>query len=152
MIKQVHGVRWSLVLLALCVALSSGAYAMQTPTPDNCEALVHSGTGHTTIVSAVWVDEAALVPAHCLVEGFVETGNPAVGLNHVNFRAWLPLPWNGKFHMQGGGGFAGVLPDTSDALLRNYADIGTDTGHQAGVIDASWAQDNPTAVIDFGYR
>ncbi len=152
MIKQVHGVRWSLALLALCLALSSGAYAMKTPTPDNCEALVQSGTGHTTIVSTVWVDEAAPVPAHCLVEGFVETGNPAVGLNHVNFRAWLPLPWNGKFHMQGGGGYAGVLPDTSDALLRNYADIGTDTGHQAGVIDASWAQDNPTAVIDFGYR
>lgn len=149
----VSKLRWTAIPLAgvLCAALQAGANAKNSTTAD-CQSLVDSGTGHTTIVSAVWVDEAAPVPAHCLVEGFVETGNPAVGLNHVNFRAWLPVPWNGKFHMQGGGGFAGNLPFSSAALLRNYVDIGTDTGHQAGGLDASWAQDNPTAVIDFGYR
>ncbi len=146
----------ALLTLGLIVAAPAEGGAKQPPSPADCGALTADfakiGKNKTTVGSAIWMPEAAPTPAHCLVEGFVTTGNKKQGFNQVNFRAWLPVPWNGKFHMQGGGGFVGNLPAASAALLRGYADIGTDTGHQASGIDASWAQDSPTKVIDFGYR
>ncbi len=107
-----------------------------------------------TVRSAVWVAATGASPGHCLVEGFVPTGNSRQGFNEVNFRLGLPETWNGKYFMVGGGGFAGSLPNVGATrqLASGYATIGTDTGHQGSGIDASWAQDNPTAVIDFGYR
>lgn len=125
-----------------------------SPTEADCPPLVGNLGARAMVDSAEWISEDPPTPAHCLVLGHVTTGNASLGFNEVNFKAWLPAPWNGKYHMQGGGGFVSPV-DTrgpTQALDRGYAQIYTDTGHQANGLDASWAQDNPTAVVDFGYR
>ena len=54
--------------------------------------------------------------------------------------------------MGGGGGFVGVSTTRRRASVNDgYATVGTDTGHQGGVTDASWALDNEERRINFGY-
>ena len=90
------------------------------------------------------------VPAFCRVEGVIE---PA-----VRFEVWLPMDgWNGKFHVSGNGGMAGVISygGMASALNRGYAAASTDTGHVrpgTGGFDASWAIGRPDLVADFGHR
>ena len=62
--------------------------------------------------------------------------------------------WDGRFHGQGNGGFAGEIDyrGMAIALSHGSATAGTDTGHSASGIDASWALGHPEKVIDFGYR
>ena len=157
--------------LGLCTGLAVEVQA-QPPMQADCEALTAPGgletadgqqgrdtakakQIHPTITSATWVAADDSLPAHCVVIGFVTTGDMKQGFNEVNFEAQLPVPWNGKLFMGGNGGFAGSIQGRSslnNALGRGYATVATDTGHQGSEIDASWAQDNPTKVIDFGYR
>src|ERR1700716_3852135 len=56
----------------------------------------------TTIVAVSSVAATPTVPAFCGVEGVGSTPG-----NTVNFRLWLPAPWNGKLLVVGNGGFAG---------------------------------------------
>ena len=76
----------------------------------------------------------------------------------VNFEVWLPIDgWNGKFHVSGNGGMAGIVSyeAMATALGRGYAAASTDTGHVrpgAGGFDASWAIGHPELVTDFGHR
>ena len=111
----------------------------------------------TTIRSAVVVpagaftppgmDAAATLPAFCRVVGVTR---PA-----VTFEVWLPLDdWNGKFHVSGNGGMAGVISygAMAGALRRGYAAASTDTGHVrpgTGGFDASWALGRPDLIEDF---
>jgi feruloyl esterase len=93
-------------------------------------------------------------PAHCRVRGTIDT--------EIHFELLLPLEdaWNGRYVMGGGGGFVGSvqnsaqsnLAGTQTALALGYATSGTDTGHQAGGVDASWALDRPDREINFGHR
>ena len=90
--------------------------------------------------------EAAPVP-HCKVEGTIG--------RETNFELLLPQKWNGKFVMGGGGGFVGLVIDTSLAfgsLQAGYATVGTDTGHQGHPLDASWALNNPERLVNFGHK
>lgn len=90
------------------------------------------------------------VPALCRVAGVTE---PAVA-----FEVWLPLgDWNGKFHVSGNGGMAGVVSYAAmaGALRRGYAAASTDTGHvRPGTdgFDASWALGRADLIEDFGHR
>jgi hypothetical protein len=73
----------------------------------------------------------------------------------IKIEVWLPLSgWNGKFRGQGNGGFAGEIDydNLAFSLTQGYATGGTDTGHAAPNIDASWALGHPEKVADFGYR
>ena len=91
-------------------------------------------------------EEAAPVP-HCKVAGVIGT--------ETHFELLLPETWNGKFAMGGGGGFVGSVMNTSlmyGSLQKGYATVGTDTGHQGHPLDASWAQNNPERLINFGHR
>jgi Tannase and feruloyl esterase len=89
---------------------------------------------------------------HCRVAGVIDST--------IGFELLMPDDWNGKFLMGGGGGFVGAIqnsaqdgqPSGSTALERGYATAGTDTGHRAGGIDATWALNNQKAKEDFGYR
>jgi feruloyl esterase len=69
----------------------------------------------------------------------------------------MPPHWNGKLYFEGNTAFAGrVRGDTSLGLSRHYATLSTDTGHHIlnpdlGILDASWALNNPTAEAEFGY-
>jgi tannase/feruloyl esterase len=59
---------------------------------------------------------------------------------------WLPeTGWNGKFAGVGNGGYSGFIRhgDLADPLARGYAVASTDTGHQGGALDASFANGHP---------
>ncbi|MGB6643123.1 MAG: tannase/feruloyl esterase family alpha/beta hydrolase [Thermoanaerobaculia bacterium] len=73
----------------------------------------------------------------------------------TSFELLLPDTWNGKFVMGGGGGFVGSVVNFSliyGSLQAGYASVGTDTGHQANSLDASWALNNLKRVVNFGHQ
>ena len=124
-----------------------------------CESLTGLALPETAITSAAPAAAGTLapsggepfdIPAVCRVTGVTE---PA-----VNFEVWLPLEdWNGKFHVSGNGGMAGVISyaGMASAVRRGYAAASTDTGHVrpgTGGFDASWAIGRPDLVADFGHR
>ena len=91
-------------------------------------------------------EEAAPVP-HCKVAGVIGT--------ETNFELLLPENWNGKFAMGGGGGFGGVVQNTSlmlGSLQKGYATVGTDTGHAAHPANGSWAYNNLERLVSFGHQ
>ena len=82
--------------------------------------------------------------AHCRVEGTIGS--------EIRFRLLLPDVWNHKFLMGGGGGYVGTIDNQAQAAVNlGFATVGTDTGHQGGVTDASWAKDNLERQLNFGY-
>ncbi len=90
--------------------------------------------------------ESAPAP-HCKVAGVIGT--------ETHFELLLPDNWNGKFAMGGGGGFVGSVVNWAllfGALQSGYATVGTDTGHQAHSLDASWALNNLERVVSFGHQ
>jgi len=93
------------------------------------------------------VTQEALPAPHCKVAGVIGP--------EINFELLLPEKWNGKFVMGGGGGFVGVVVNTSLAygsLQAGYAKVGTDTGHQGHPLDASWAHNNLERLVNFGHQ
>jgi len=67
--------------------------------------------------------------------------------------ALLPVDWNGRFLMGGGGGYAGAVDNPfSSTVHEGYATVGTDAGHSANSLTAGWALRNDTRVTDFAYR
>ena len=54
---------------------------------------------------------------------------------------------------QNGGGFVGSVQNSAITTVnQGYATVGTDTGHQGGGVDASWAYNNLERRVNFGYR
>jgi hypothetical protein len=91
------------------------------------------------------------LPAHCRVQGVLR---PTPDSNIV-FEVWLPVDgWNGRFLGIGNGGFAGSIgyAGLAAAVQGGYAVASTDTGHNPGGTDASWAAGHPEKVVDFGWR
>jgi hypothetical protein len=87
----------------------------------------------------------------CRVAGVIKPTSDS----DIRFEVWLPAAeWNGKFLGVGNGGFAGSIDFNSLGLAvgAGYAAAATDTGHQAGTVDARWALNHPEKAIDFGYR
>jgi feruloyl esterase len=112
-----------------------------------CEALTGLDLPDVAIQSAEAVDDP--VP-HCAVRG-------TIGGN-IGFVARLPERWNGRFVMGGAGGF--VTPEDNQArrflpgsvLERGFATASSDTGHTARTaVDASWAQDDMEAIVNFAH-
>ena len=82
--------------------------------------------------------------AHCRVSGVIGT--------EIKFQLLLPDAWNHRFMMGGGGGYVGTVDNQARASINaGYATVGTDTGHQGGVTDASWALDHVERQLNFGY-
>jgi feruloyl esterase len=82
------------------------------------------------------------------------TISPAPG-SAIKIEVWLPAEgWNGKFVGVGNGGFSGAIFHFAmvDPLRRGYAVAGTDTGHEGGQADASFAIGQPEKLVDFGWR
>lgn len=91
------------------------------------------------------------MPEICRVQGVL---TPSAD-SHIEFEVWLPAAgWNGKYLGIGNGGFAGSIGyvGLADAVLNGYAASSTDTGHQAGGTDGSWALGHHDKMIDYGYR
>jgi len=91
------------------------------------------------------------LPAFCRVAGVIKPSSDS----NIEFEVWMPAAdWNGKFQGVGNGGFAGEISygGLGVALAGHYATASTDTGHEAGGTDATWALDHPEKITDFGYR
>jgi hypothetical protein len=142
-----------------------------------CESMASLKLPATTIVAAQVVAAGAFkpspppsaaalksfesLPAFCRVQGVIQPSSDS----HIEFEVWLPMSgWNGKYFAVGNGGFAGSIvsalsaleasniPSLREALVAGYAASSTDTGHQAGQLDAKWALGHPEKIVDFGYR
>ena len=75
----------------------------------------------------------------------------------IRFELWLPprTNWNGKFEGVGSAASLGAIQyqPLMRALVRGYATVATDNGHQSeSGYDVSWAMGQPERIIDFGYR
>jgi hypothetical protein len=93
----------------------------------------------------------AKLPAFCRVQGVIAPSSDS----HIEFEVWLPSSgWNGRYHGEGNGGFAGSINYSAlaESVLNGYASSSTDTGHQAGATDARWALGHTEKIVDFGYR
>jgi len=85
---------------------------------------------------------------HCKVAGVIGP--------EIRFELLLPEKWNGKFVFGGGGGFVGSVVNVAASLYgavqSGYATVGTDTGHQAHSLNASWALNNMERIVNFGHQ
>jgi hypothetical protein len=91
------------------------------------------------------------LPAFCRVK--IEA-TPTVD-SKIQIEVWLPAAnWNRRLQGIGNGGFAGEIDfeGMARALDSNAATAGTDTGHFADGIDASWALHHPEKITDYGWR
>ncbi len=131
-----------------------------------CVALKHLPLEKTTIsqasfVAAGQVVEGVALPAHCLVQAEIGARIGSLGVRYATrYELRMPVPWNGRFQFQGGGGVDGVIrpaygllhPGVTPALAQGAAVASTDGGHQgAHSRDASFGLD-PQARIDWGYN
>lgn len=114
-----------------------------------------------TVIPAAGAGAKAL-PEYCKVLGSIAPVNPASP--PINFELDLPVAWNGKALMFGGGGFNGSIPNTAGnvsagpvdqpaPLGRGYAVFASDSGHQSKLaaragMDASFALD-AEATLNF---
>jgi len=145
----------SRMAVLIVVLLSSGPIGLVS------YGLAGQVVGCSDLAAANWggftVDLAELkvanddTPAHCLIQGTIDT--------EIHFELLLPVSdaWNGRFVMGGGGGFVGrvenqALSYAPSLLLDGFATVGTDTGHQGTSIDASWAMNREDREINFGHR
>ena len=101
-----------------------------------------------------------MLPAHCLVEGFIDQRTGRNGKPYaIGFAIAMPGNWNGRFLFQGGGGLNGslnpplgtVAAGDQPALARGFAVVSTDSGHRGAVFDSSFFDDQE-AALNFLYQ
>ena len=100
----------------------------------------------TQVTDVTLASASGGIPAYCKVVGTIEP--------QIQFELRLSTTgWNGKFVEVGCGGWCGSVPSVGcdPVLLRGYACVATDTGHQVNQ-SLLWAAGNLQAQIDFGYR
>ncbi len=100
------------------------------------------------------------LPAFCRVDGVIDRRTGADGKPYgIGFAIALPDNWNGRFLQQGGGGLNGNVAfplgaqaaGGAPALVRGFAVVTTDTGHEAGGFDAAFMREQQ-AALDFAYQ
>lgn len=117
--------------------------AVHSSESDACKNVKETSLPDLTVDKVESLDEP--VP-HCKLTGKLG--------REIGLSVWLPVDWNGKFVMGGGGGFVGSIQNQAlglRALQRGYATAGTDTGHQANGIDGSWALHNLERIVNYGH-
>ena len=154
-------------LIALIMAVGFMTCNTAVAQTMQCENLKSIHAVNTTISSAETVAAGAFkaptpafpgigadyskLPAFCRVSGTIRPTPDS----DIRFELWLPIKgWNGRFMQTGNGGAAGAIVYTSlaDPLTRGYAVANTDTGHQGGAGDFSWAAGHPERLTDYAYR
>ena len=112
-----------------------------------CASLTGLQLKDARIVEAVAVPAAergTVRAAHCRVSGVIG--------KEIRFAELLPDRWNERLFAGGGGGFVGRVENQAAGTVNlGYATVGTDTGHDADGIDASWALNNRERQINYGY-
>jgi feruloyl esterase len=135
-----HKLFFTTLLLTLLV-LPAIAESPRPGKAESLEALKLPDVEITNVESVRASDENA---AHYKVDGIIGNG--------IRFELLLPVDWNGRFAMGGGGGLVGSVQNSvRHSVNSGYATVGTDTGHQARGTDASWALDNLEAFVNFGH-
>ena len=137
----------SLALLMLGAAATTAFAAdradVRTARGSSCEALAGRTIGGASIASATTVAATDSLVEYCNVDGLIA---PA-----LHFELRLPTTWNHKLHYGGGGGYDGSIPPVVPAALNaGYAQVSSDSGHQASAVDASFALNDPQAAVLFG--
>ena len=143
------------VLLAGLLTCGFGACMGSVDPPDastdRCGRLAGMELIDFVISSAGHVPAAKGLPGHCRVLGLIDT--------EIHFELLLPGEWNGRFMMDGGGGYFGIVQDSalsygagSAALERGYATVGKDTGYSDTDIVAEWALGHDERQVNFGHR
>jgi feruloyl esterase len=135
--------RPALSVSLIAVAMAAGGTIAATPAMATCTVagLTALGVANVTITSAVDTPATSATPEFCDVKGTVTTTGHGAPDGSALFEMQLPANWNHKFLGLGNGGFAGSvsLAGTGAALVKGYAMVDSDTGHEAGGTDASWA-------------
>ena len=101
----------------------------------------------TILKGTTIVDTPATVPRHCDIRGLM--------LPDIGFAIKLPIHWNERFHMKGGGGYAGVIEHSGMEpwLVKGYATASTDAGHDGRAEPgATFAYNNRQKELDFAFR
>lgn len=121
-----------------------------------CESLHNTALSGGFVSSAQVIEAKDTLPAYCEVR--------ATALPSISIEVRLPLEgWNGNYYQAGCGGFCGILARADAAkgwvnamrpgLERGYATATSDSGHHAlSVVDGAWADGNPHAERDWGWR
>ena len=113
--------------------------------------------GHGVVIGKV---QEISSPAHCRVDGVIDARSGRDGKSYgIGFAVALPVHWNGRFLMQGGGGLNGSVASPAgsqfagdqSALERGFAVASTDSGHQGPVFDAAFFRDQQ-AALNFLYQ
>ena len=103
-------------------------------------------SGAATVTRATLVPAAGALPDYCELQGSIAART--AGADAIRFQLNLPLSWNEKALMVGGGGFNGTLvagtaalrdaaPGQPLPLAQGYATFGTDSGHDAAAYNAT---------------
>ena len=143
----------SAALATLFCTLAAGA--------SDCGSLTSAKLPDTTIETASVVPAGSFTPPYgspleglpefCRVAGIIRPTSDS----EIRFEVWMPVSaWNQQYLGVGNGGFAGSIEFTQlgGNIKRGFATAATDTGHQAGGEDASWAYKHPEKIKDFGWR
>jgi feruloyl esterase len=160
-----HGRNGTRALAGAAILAAATGTAMAQEAGAACTALANLPLDGGHVSSARVVDASSdgpygALPAYCEVRAHAR---PAISIE-----VRLPMPgadpaWNGGLYQAGCGGFCGIL-GRADAgggfinamgpgLARGYATATSDSGHHGlSVVDASWAEANPQAERDWGWR
>jgi len=152
----------------LCL-LMAGAGLLFAPIPralgaaplDGCGQLAKLEIPGTTIVGAQSIEAGTFkppkgdpipnLPAFCRLSAVAKPSSDS----DIKFEVWMPAAgWNGRLWAIGNLAFAGsiIYWELGGDLAEGYAVVGTDAGHQGGLLDSSWAVGHPEKVIDNGFR
>jgi hypothetical protein len=145
----------SILAGAFCALVLLAATAANADAAASCNGLISATLPLPADASSLTIDSAVLVaatpdlPEHCQVNGHLDT--------EINFLMRLPTVWNRKVLMSGNSGFAGgfdtLNPALEDGLVRQYAVVGTDTGHDEGATGGAEALlDRPDRIANLQYR
>jgi len=117
--------------VASCAALST----LLGPFPQS----LSDGPVPNTVITSV-VDDTALTPSRCIVNGYVnQRVSPFDNCTYADrFQLALPTAWNGRFVAEGGSGSEGSVPaatgSESGTVANGYAVATQDGGHENSVL------------------
>lgn len=147
---------WSALSIGMALMLPAGPAQAAESAQARCVGLRNLQLDGGFVTSARVNRSDKGLPAYCQVR--------AVALPAISIEVRLPLEgWNGKLYQAGCGGFCGILArgdknkwafnSMGPGLKKGYATATSDSGHHGmSVVDASWADHNPGAERDWGWR
>jgi len=160
------------LLASASLAVSAQAQTTRTDFAQRCAAMDGGSSGDIAITAATYFASGRTIPAgqggpaittapHCLLAGTINrrmgAGPNGTQVEYgIGFELALPLDWQGRFLLMGGGGLNGsvrpaigpVASGANNALARGFAVASHDSGHQGVVFDESFHADQ-RAALDF---